>query len=193
MDSTLARFESDGLLPVGTPKTLVYAAPVDNEEALHRIVGACQTIQSQSQSYFTTGGLPTINSSWRQAPSHSRHSNFIFQLNTCGYGPYITSSLTGGWVCNLQLLLAIASAGILRSDSCGTRDHNLLSQIRDSPNLGGQVPVFISPRNRVPFSSPPTTRRTTVEVFDPASTRESDYSHLPRRLYKDSAVHDEMC
>jgi hypothetical protein len=31
----------------------------------------------------------------------------------------------------------------------GTRDHILLSQIRDSRNLEGQVPVFISPRNRV--------------------------------------------
>jgi hypothetical protein len=28
-------------------------------------------------------------------------------------------------------------------------DHTLLSQIRGSPNLGGQVPIFISPRNRV--------------------------------------------
>jgi hypothetical protein len=33
--------------------------------------------------------------------------------------------------------------------SRGTHDHILLSQIRDSPNLEGQVPVFISPRNRV--------------------------------------------
>jgi hypothetical protein len=31
----------------------------------------------------------------------------------------------------------------------GLNEHILLSQIRDSPNLGGQVPVFISPRNRV--------------------------------------------
>jgi hypothetical protein len=46
MASTLARVESSGFLPVGIPKTLVYAAPVDNEEALHhRIVGACQTIR----------------------------------------------------------------------------------------------------------------------------------------------------
>jgi hypothetical protein len=45
MASTLATFESSGFLPVGTPKTLVYSAPVDNEEALHRrIVDACQTI-----------------------------------------------------------------------------------------------------------------------------------------------------
>jgi hypothetical protein len=36
-----------------------------------------------------------------------------------------------------------------RSESRGTYDHILLSQIRDSPNQEGQVPVFISSRNRV--------------------------------------------
>jgi hypothetical protein len=46
-------------------------------------------------------------------------------------------------------MLVLASAVILRSESCGTHDHILLSQIRDSPNLEGQVPVLISPRNRV--------------------------------------------
>jgi hypothetical protein len=59
-------------------------------------------------------------------------------------------------------------------------EHILLSQIRDSPNLEGQVPLFVTPRNRVAqlhpqalgfFSSPPTTRRATVEVFEPAFTR----------------------
>jgi hypothetical protein len=30
-----------------------------------------------------------------------------------------------------------------------THDHILLPQIRDLPNLDGQFPVFISPRNRV--------------------------------------------
>jgi hypothetical protein len=34
------------------------------------------------------------------------------------------------------------------------RDHILLSQIRDSPNLEGQVPVFISPGNRVALFYP---------------------------------------
>jgi hypothetical protein len=47
------------------------------------------------------------------------------------------------------MLLALASAVILGSESRGTHDHILLSQIRDFPNLEGQVPVFISPRNRV--------------------------------------------
>jgi hypothetical protein len=75
-------------------------------------------------------------------------SNFVFPLNTC-YSPYVTFSLTRGWVCRLQLLLVIASAVILRSESRGTHDHILLSQIRHSPNLEGQIPIFISPRRRV--------------------------------------------
>jgi hypothetical protein len=54
-----------------------------------------------------------------------------------------------GRVYHLQLLLALASADILRSESCGTHNHILLSQIRNSPNLEGQVPVCISTRNRV--------------------------------------------
>jgi DNA polymerase III psi subunit len=54
-----------------------------------------------------------------------------------------------GWVCRLQLLLALASPVILMSESRGTHDHILLSQIQDSLNLEGQVLVFISPRNRV--------------------------------------------
>jgi hypothetical protein len=44
----------------------------------------------------------------------------------------------------LQLLLGIASAVVLGSESRGTHDHISLS-----PNLEGQAPVFISPRNRV--------------------------------------------
>jgi hypothetical protein len=53
------------------------------------------------------------------------------------------------WVWRLQLLLALSSAVILGSESRGNHDHILLSQIPDSPNLKGQVPVFICPRNMV--------------------------------------------
>jgi hypothetical protein len=35
-------------------------------------------------------------------------------------------------------------------------------------NLDGPVPVFICPRHRAPFTSPPTTRRAKVEVFEPS-------------------------
>jgi hypothetical protein len=76
-------------------------------------------------------------------------SNFIFKMHTCGYSPYVTSSPVRGWVCHLQLLLVLASTVILRSETSRTHDHILLSQVRDSPNLEGQVPIFISPRNRV--------------------------------------------
>jgi hypothetical protein len=131
-------------------------------------------LKTQSQNYFTTGGLPPISSSWWQAPWDPRPVIF-FQLNTCGYSPYVTSSLTRKWVCRLQLLLALASAVIHGFYSRGTLDHILLSQARDFQNLEGQVPVFLSqwpsytPRHWVPFSSPPTTRRATVEVFKPTS------------------------
>jgi hypothetical protein len=75
--------------------------------------------------------------------------HYFFQLNSCDYSPYVTSYLTRGWVCRLQLLLVLVSAVIFRSQPRGTNDHILLSQIRDFLNLEGQIPVFISPRNRV--------------------------------------------
>jgi hypothetical protein len=107
---------------------------------------------------------------------------FIFQPNTCCYSPYETFSLTRGWVCRLQLLLGLASAVILRSKSRGTDDNILLPQIPDSPTWratsqylyppGTGWPGY-TPRHWVPFSSPPTTRRATVEVFDPAITQDT--------------------
>jgi hypothetical protein len=60
-------------------------------------------------------------------PLRPTNRNFIVQLNTCGYSPYVTSSLMRGWICRLQLLLVLASAVILRSESRGTHAHILLS------------------------------------------------------------------
>jgi hypothetical protein len=59
----------------------------------------------------------------------------------------VAPSLTRGRVCRLQLLLALASALILESESRGTYDRILQSQIRDSPNLEGRIYI---PRNRWP-------------------------------------------
>jgi hypothetical protein len=102
-------------------------------------------------------------------------ARFLFlQLNTCGHSPYVTSSLTRGWLCHLQLLLVFASAVILSSESHGTHNHILLSQIRYSPNLEARYPDLYPPgtgwpsynhRHWVPFPSPFTTRRDTVEVI----------------------------
>jgi hypothetical protein len=51
------------------------------------------------------------------------------------------------------MLLVLDRAVFLGSESFGSRDHILLSVLR------------------LPFSSPPTTRRVTVEIFDLTSTR----------------------
>jgi uncharacterized protein (DUF2141 family) len=107
------------------------------------------------------------------------------------------SSLTRGRVRRLQLLLALANVVILGSKSHGILDHILLSQIRDSRNLDGQVHVFLyaigtgwptyTLRHWVPFSSASKTRRATVELFELASTRASSavlsiYSLVTNRI-----------
>jgi hypothetical protein len=133
------------------------------------------TSQNQSQNYVTNDGQ-SASLSWCQAPIWGLRPDLYYcqTLRVCWCAAL---SLTRERVCRLQSLLVLASAVILGSESRETRDHILLSQIRDSPNLEGQVPVFISPRNRVahftprywvPFSSPPTTRSATVVVLEPA-------------------------
>jgi hypothetical protein len=93
-------------------------------------------------------------------------SIFFFQLNTCDYSPHVTSSLTRGWVCRLQLLLVVSSAVILGSESHRTHDHILPSQIWDFPNLEGQVPTFISPRNRLAQLYPQALRSLFVALYN---------------------------
>jgi hypothetical protein len=73
------------------------------------------------------------------------HGQYFFQLNTCGHSPYVTSSLTRELVCGLQFLLALPSAVILGSESRGTQEHILLSQVRDSSNLDDHVPPYLYP------------------------------------------------
>jgi hypothetical protein len=126
---------------------------------------------------------------YRQTTSPLRlTTDNFFLLNTWFHSPYVASSLTRGWVCRLQLLLALASAVILGSASCGTW-HFTASDLRlpqtwraRSPYLylpGTGWPSY-TPRHWAPFSSPPTTRRATVEVFDRASTRVFEQQVLGR-------------
>jgi hypothetical protein len=89
-----------------------------------------------------------------RSPLRLTTSNFIFQLNICGYSPYATSSLMRAWVCRLQLLVVLASAFIHRSNSWGTHGHILLSQFRDSPNLESQVLVLHPPGTWWPGYTP---------------------------------------
>jgi hypothetical protein len=44
-------------------------------------------------------------------------------------------------------------------------------------------PYFTVSDLRLPFSLPPTTRRATVEVFDPASTRDTTHCLIWKLLY----------
>jgi hypothetical protein len=110
--------------------------------------GLCKAELSESESELLYDWRFTANQ-FALALILESHAQYFFPQNTCGYSPYVISSLTRGWVCRLQLLLALASAVILGSESRRTHDHMLQSHIRDSPNLEGQVPVFISPRNKV--------------------------------------------
>jgi hypothetical protein len=88
-------------------------------------------------------------------PLETHDQQLSFRLNTCFRSPYVTSSLTRGSVCSLQLPPVLASAVIHRSDFRGIRDHILLSQIRDSSILEGKVPLFISPQEQgVPVVPP---------------------------------------
>jgi hypothetical protein len=54
-----------------------------------------------------------------------------------------------GQVCNLLLLLVLASAVPLWSESHRTQDHILLSQFLRLPQPGGPGPHIYIPRNRV--------------------------------------------
>jgi hypothetical protein len=104
------------------------------------------------QSYVTTHGQSS-SLSWCKTPIWGPRRDYFYchtVSNLLTWAP----SLTRRWVCRLQLLLVLASAVILRSDSRRILDHFLLSQIRYSPYLEGQVTVFISPRNRVALLYP---------------------------------------
>jgi hypothetical protein len=114
------------------------------QEALSRTNGLLSESELLYDRRFTANHFTLATN-----PLRVTTSNFIFQLNACGYSPYVTFSLTRGWICRLQLLLILASAVILRFESRETHDHMMLSHFRDSPNLEGKVPVFISTRNRV--------------------------------------------
>jgi hypothetical protein len=103
------------------------------------------TYGSESESYITTDGQ-SASLCWNKAPVWGSRPDFYYYQTiwVCWCGAL---SLTRGWVCRLQLLLALASAVIFGSESRGTRDHILLSQIRN---------FFSSPSaTRTRYSTPP--------------------------------------
>jgi hypothetical protein len=119
---------------------------------------------------------------WRtvlvSSPSGAQDQIFVTvrQLRVSLCGPPM---LTRGRVRHLQLLLVLARAVILRSESCGTHGHILLSDSRLPKPGGPDHRIYILqeqgspviPQALGPFLSPPTNRRATVEVLEPVSTR----------------------
>jgi hypothetical protein len=69
----------------------------------------CHTVQSQSQSYFTTGGSPPISSSWHQASWDSWPEIFLTKLNSWGHSVHVMSSLTRESFCLLWMCLGLWS------------------------------------------------------------------------------------
>jgi hypothetical protein len=113
--------------------------------------------QSQGQSHIATDGQ-SISKSWCRAPSWAHDQIFVtfWELRSCFLWGALSDERTG---------LSFVCVAVLRQRS--------LSRVRvpwDS------WPYFTVSDLRLPFSSPPTTRRVTVEVFDPASTRGVDFS-----------------
>jgi hypothetical protein len=98
---------------------------------------------SRVESYVTTDGR-SASLSWNKASIWGLRPDFY-------YCQTVADLLIWGAFPDERTGLSFTTAAEprQRSHSRGTRDHILLSQIRDSPNLKGQVPVFISPRNRV--------------------------------------------
>jgi hypothetical protein len=92
------------------------------------------TTESESESYVTTDGQ-SASLSWNKGTIWSLRPDFItvrqMWIYWCG-----ALSLTRGRVCRLKLLMALTSAVILESESRETRDHTILSQIRDSQGYG---------------------------------------------------------
>jgi hypothetical protein len=105
--------------------TSVFYSTVTNNE--QRISCDWAGLNSESEPYVTTDGSVGLGI---KHPSGAYDRIFITvrQLRVCWCEAL---SLMRGRVCHLQLLLVLASAVILGSESHETRDHSLLSQIRD--------------------------------------------------------------
>jgi hypothetical protein len=122
--------------------------------ALHRSPLSVQALQrrwssTESESYITTDGQ-SASLSWNKAPIWGLRPHFYYCRTVEGLLMWsaLSDERTG-------LSFTIAS---------GPRQHS---------HFRVRVPHFTISDSRLPFSSPPTTRKATVEVFEPASTRES--------------------
>jgi hypothetical protein len=115
--------------------------------------GSRFTLTNQSESFITTDGQ-SASLSWNKAPIWGLR----LDLDYC----QTAATLLWGVLSDDRTGLSFAIATCPRQ-----RSH---SRVRVPWDLR---PYFTVSDSRLSFSSPPTTRRVTVEVFDPASTRDT--------------------
>jgi hypothetical protein len=134
------------LLPASRPRRLATISP-------QLPILLYSQSESESESHFTTDG---------QSPSLSWHKAPIW-----GFRPDIYYCLT------VTVLFLFCGRPLWREDGsvfvhAASPYQRSLSRVRDP---WYSRPYITVSNLRLPFSSPPTTRRVTVEVFEPASTR----------------------
>jgi hypothetical protein len=108
--------------------------------------------ESESESYVTTDGQPA-SLSWNKASIWGLRPDLYYLCDLCDL------FLWGALSDERSGLSFVCAAGPCQRS---------LSRVRVPWDLR---PYYTVSDLRLPFSSPPTTRRVTVEVFDPASTR----------------------
>jgi hypothetical protein len=135
------------------------------------LAGECLTTDwTVSESYITTDGQ-SASLSWNKAP--------IWHLGPdLYYCQTVAPLLMWGALSDERTGLSFTIAAGLQ------RSHSRVPVPLDS------WPYITLSDSILPFSSPPKTRRVTVGVFDPASTRESDWTlDLPPRLTPRHGLH----
>jgi hypothetical protein len=179
--------------------------------------------QSQSQSYFTTGGLPPISLSWRQAPWDPRPEFLFSNWTLGGYSPYVTTFLMRGWVCRLMAnriesslilwptvrrpfhlgikhpsgaydqifitvrqlrvcwcgALSLTRRRVCRYNCCWSSS----AQAFSGPSPVGLATILYCLRFETSLFVASAIRRTAMEVFDPASTRDKFRINYVSPLY----------
>jgi hypothetical protein len=130
--------------------------------------------ESESESYVTTDGQ-SASLPWNKAPIWGLRPEFY----NCQTVPGL---LMSGALSNERTGLSFTVAAGARQ-----RSHSRVRGPWDSR------PCFSVSDSILPLSSPPTTRRATMEVFDPASTREMTVSSLHGPLYSLAESMESVC
>jgi hypothetical protein len=133
------------------------------------VVTSCNLITGYRRFGGICGFLLHVPNIGKLFPPFCRHETLVglgsLESETVKYGHESRGTLTSEWLrwwgpaATVNDRTILSSERMLRKDyngkcsvekeSPGIVDHISLSRIRDSPNMEGQIPVFISPRKMV--------------------------------------------